>query len=199
MAFVSDEKKLIFIHVPKNAGTSVCEHLSKEHGANLTGSRDFKTNGVGNNIEKRFRPNGINVHDSLDEVVEKYPACEDYFSFAIVRNPWARIYSFYLHKLRRGDKDLIRGLSFADQFKKSNALLIQPQFYWTYGIDRLLRYEHIEEDYGKICKDFGFKTALPHLNQSQIPENYKEAYDEYSKKIVAEFYRYEIERLGYRF
>jgi hypothetical protein len=199
MAFVSDEKRLVFIHVPKNAGTSICKHLSMAHGLDLTGKRDFTHNGVGNNIPPQFRPNGINVHDTLTEVQAKYQPCADYLSFAVVRNPWARLYSFYLHKLRRGDKDLLPGVSFADHFKKSNVLLLQPQFFWCRGVGRVLRYEHLEEDYGKLCRDFDLKGDLPHLNKYQCEEDYWNHYDDYSRNLVGEFYRYEIEQLGYQF
>ncbi|MCX4186767.1 sulfotransferase family 2 domain-containing protein [Methylophaga sp. OBS4] len=199
MAFVSNEKRLVFIHIPKNAGTSICKHLSMAHGLDLTGKRDFKHNGVGNNIPPQFRPNGINVHDTLEEVHAKYPVCQSYVSFAVVRNPWARLYSFYLHKLRLGDKDLPPHGSFAEVFQKSNVLLLQPQFYWCRGADRVLRYEHLDDDYQRLSLDFDLKGDLPHLNRSQSDESYRDHYDDYSRKLIGEFYRYEIEQLGYQF
>lgn len=198
MAFVSDEKRLVFIHVPKTGGTSICKHLSIAHGLDLTGSRDFSVNGVGNNIPPQFRPNTINVHDTLEEVRSKYRPCRNYFSFGVVRNPWARIYSFYLHKLRRGDEDLPAHSSFADIFLKSSVLLLQPQFFWIEGADELLRYEHLAEDYRRLCQRFDLQGDLPHLNKSER-HDYRAQYDDYSRKLVGEFYRYEIEQLGYQF
>lgn len=200
MAFVSDKHKLVFIHSPKTGGTSICDHLARAHGSVLRGgAQEFAHRGIGGDVPAAHRPNGITVHDRLDEVRGKYPQASDYHSFCVVRNPWARIFSFYQHKLRRGDKDLPLGKSFSDIFRVSNCLLLQPQTYWCLDVDTVLHFEQLGDEYGAFIHEFGLPAGLRQLNRTTKPDDYRAYYDVYSHRIVMEFYRYEIERFGYSF
>ena len=71
---ISAEKKYIFIHIPKNAGTSI--------EASLTGAEQWKDE------EK---------HMTAWECKTKYgeQVWHEYFSFCVVRNPWDRLLSQY--------------------------------------------------------------------------------------------------------
>lgn len=206
MAFVSTDHQLVFIHITKNGGTSVCSSLSRLHQSQLTGKRDFNHDGVGNNIAKRFRPSGINVHDTWDQVKEKFPEAANYHAFAIARNPWARLFSYYQHKVRRGDADLPmrngQPLPFAECFRVSNILLLQPQTWWI-GADQnvaLLRHEHLNKDYKALMEALGIDApALPRLNRSKSSGSYAEAYDDFARDLIWHYYRHEIDLWGYEF
>jgi len=201
MAFVSDEHELIFVHIPKNGGTAICDALARLHGKELIQNKPYIHNGVGNGVPPSHRPNGIEVHDTQAEIFEKYPQAKGYTSFAVIRNPWARIYSFYKHKLRRGDRDLPDG-SFAQVMRKSNVLLLQPQLWWIcHGCEYYaLRFENLENDYHDMMGYLGIKAPdLNRLNTDIAPDDYRKHYDEYSRSLIAEYYRYEIEVFGYEF
>jgi hypothetical protein len=67
---IAHNKKTIFVHIPKNAGTSVIK----------ADGYDFE------DLENSHRP--------ATEFRYKFPACWDnYYKFAIVRNPWDRLVS----------------------------------------------------------------------------------------------------------
>ena len=75
--WVNDKKKLVFIHIPKNGGTSVVKSLDE----------DWKKISV----TDCFPPN--DHHAKQNQIhTDKY---DDYHFFAISRNPWARMLSLY--------------------------------------------------------------------------------------------------------
>ena len=77
--FINHTEKFVFIHVPKIAGVSVSSVLPIQ-----------ETCG-------RHSP-AIVVRRCLG------PLLKNYFCFAFVRNPWDRIYSWYLHATKPGGK-----------------------------------------------------------------------------------------------
>jgi len=204
MAFVSDKYKLIFIHIPKNAGTTISEALCKIHGTQLVGIDKgiYQHEGVGLGVPTKFRPNRIDVHDTYKDIINKYPKAKDYHAFAVISNPWERIFSFWKHKKRRGDEDLDHSLSFSDALRKSNVLLLQPQLWWFSENPSIwfLRKERLEQDFWYWCHLMRLeKPQLTKLNTDIEKDNYKNHYDEYGIDLIKEFYRAEIERFGYEF
>ena len=73
-----ENKKLLFIHIPKTGGTSISEKL-KEMGLNIW-NRDYKF---------------LN-HDPLF-MLSKNNNLSEAFKFTVVRNPYTRAYSYYIH------------------------------------------------------------------------------------------------------
>lgn len=203
MAFISDKHKLIFIHIPKNAGTTISDVLTRAHGMELVGIEKgiYQHEGVGLGVPPKFRPNGINVHDTYKEIIEKYPAAKDYKVIACISNPWERIFSFWKHKVRRGDDDL-KGGSFAEEFRKSNVLLLQPQLWWVDGASSIAFVyktnvkEGLEDLFSSIVTEL---PKITKLNTDQNKEDYRSHYDEYSKGLVEAYYKKEIEIFGYEF
>lgn len=204
MAFVSKKHKFVFVHIPKTGGTSISVALIESHNAKVRGNADrLKHVGIGGNIPKVFRPNDIDVHDTICEIHNKFPESKGYKSFCVVRNPWERIFSFYQHKKRINDPNLPSG-SFSEIFKKSNFLLLQPQTFWMRSengkieIDSIIKMESLENDFNEFAESVGMNASLPHLNKSK-KEDYREHYDDYTKKLIGEYYKHEIELFGYKF
>lgn len=201
MAFVSAEHELLFIHITKNGGTSVCEALSRAHGKSLNGGRNYAHEGVGNSIPDEFKPHNVNVHDTYGQILSKCPDVAKYRKFAIIRNPWARIFSFYQHKVRRGDKDLPKG-PMQKVMRQSNVLLLQPQLWWLHGADDvdLIEFNGLSDGFNDLMSAYGVPVdPLPHLNKTTNPADYREHYDAYTKDLVWYYYRHEIETYGWEF
>ena len=80
--FINHKHKFIFIHIPKNAGTSI--------------RNSFRTEGYDQRVVNKRYP-----HDSCS-MIRKYCGEEvwnTFFKFAIVRNPYDRLVSYYhFHK-----------------------------------------------------------------------------------------------------
>jgi hypothetical protein len=72
----------------------------------------------------------------------------------------------------------------------------------TLGLDHVLRYENLTEDFGRVCERLGIPdTPLPFLKTKTRPKgtHYSEYYDDESRERVARVHRRQIEAFGYTF
>ena len=193
-----DQKKCIFVHIPKCAGTWIAKNLFGNLGAS---------------------------HLSIPEYQLAFSKKEfdSYFKFAFVRNPWDRLVSAYyflksggksskdrswaLKNLDRiGFQDFI--LNIERQKKKLSYLhfIHQYKFLCEPGkshplVDYLGFYERLEEDYSFIAKKLKIdREPLEVLNVTRgRKKDYREYYSEETKRIVFQIYQKDIELFGYDF
>jgi hypothetical protein len=191
-----DEKKTIFVHIPKCAGISVCKTLF----GNLGGG-----------------------HNSLEQYTYIFSPKElsSYFKFTFVRNPWDRLVSAY-HFLQKGgisnedrrfyEKYLTKYKDFDDfvlnWVNKENIMLGQhfrPQLYYIkdkrnkVSIDFIGKFENIEKDFKHVCEKLGVPSiSLTKTNES-VRKNYQQYYTDETASIVANVYKQDIKELGYTF
>ena len=76
-------RKFIFIHIPKNAGSAMTQFLQREPGASRGG----------------FSYPHYTMDDYTNHFGQKN--IDGLFSFALIRNPWSRLYSWYKFNQRR--------------------------------------------------------------------------------------------------
>lgn len=195
-----DEKRCIFVHVPKTAGVSV----SRELFGNLSGGHTPIT---------------------TYEVVFPKRDFESYFKFAFVRNPWDRLYSAYRFLKAGGmsegdrlwaERNLSGVTGFAefvtDHLRRSHILssshfVPQHRFLCRPGSKRVLvdfvgRYESLERDFQAVKRRMGFDTpgGLPHFNRGKSGVfDYRAAYTPEARRIVADVYGVDAELFGYTF
>ncbi len=196
------QNQALFIHVPKNAGTSVCRSLGME-----------QTN-----------------HNTLAWYQQnlKQGTYQKLFKFAFVRDPYSRFLSLY--KYARMEESFYHSSTYPnkaiygkhmDYDKLLDAspyecavLLVegklehdsynnhwQPQTNWLVdqngdSVDFLGRFEEIEKSYETIRSRIG-GTHLEKLNSS-IGESAKNVLDPKTKELLRSFYKEDFERFGYR-
>lgn len=189
-----DERRCIFVHIPKAAGVSVSKKLFGCLGGGHSPIADFA---------QVFSPTEF----------------EDYFKFTFVRNPWDRLLSAYVFLSKGGfngdDAEWAqRNLAPYSDFKgfvrgwvnEKNIWTKQhfyPQSYFLKIDDRLAvdfvgRFENIDEDFATIARRLGVDARLEHLNSSGN-KDYHDYYDEECAEIVASAYREDIALFDYRF
>jgi len=200
----------IFVHIPKNAGSSVAKAL---------------------NMETSWHHTAHSYRELL--------GCLAYarrFSFAFVRNPWDRFLSLYRYARldesryhsainpeeapygKHEDYDLLQGASLEEcaHYLRKGCLQHddfinhwRPQSDWLTDedgrviVDFVGRVESIDEDFRTLSRHLNLAVdGLPVTNTSSssgTSEDYRIAFTEEARKIVAQHYREDIKRWGYRF
>jgi hypothetical protein len=208
---IDAERQFLFVHIPKNAGTSIA------------GTFGFSET----------------THHTSAQLKELLGATFDrYFKAAVVRNPWDRFLSLYqyatapeseYHSSTRPDKarfgkhldfDTLNGAS----LRRCAELLVegklhhdqfwnhwQPQCEWLVGnsneilVDHVGRVERIDEFVEFVSRRLGIASPpkLPRLNESRShsrePFAYRAHFDPGTREIVGDYYRRDIALFGYEF
>lgn len=197
---ISNSLKLIFVHIPKNAGTAI------------TNSKTAK-----------FFMGG---HHSAKEIKSQYPReWNEYFKFAVVRNPWDRVVSNYEYARMESsywhssdsskpyathfDYHTLKDKSFEEcvnmLYENRSSLKHQgwaPQYVWISDneknvlVDKVFYHETLDtdEEFNKLIPDLE-KVNL----SSRKSNNYKDYYTEDLIRKVSEIYEYDINLFKFKY
>ena len=200
---VNDSRKLIFIHIPKNAGTTFKNILYSTHG-DVEWKKPFGD-------EKKY------THAPLKSFMASFPECNDYKVITIIRNPYERAvswYSYYRTPTYYNKHPNMRALHYAQQpfleflkwynrsFKSKWEML--PQVWWYTHKKQLhseyqIRFDNLELDINKVFKELETNiTKIPHNNKSSESFNIDDVYCDESITIVNRWYKEDFEKLGYK-
>lgn len=224
--FIDHEKKILFVHNPKAAGTTTHTLLKNIFG--LKGP-------------ERADPEPPIHHKPFANILAENIAAEEYYSFAIIRNPWERMLSGYLDftTIRKtqysGKIHLLKPLlsefkdfkDFVMNFDKSiwkKDVHFLPQHIFTHAIkisddenevqkqisvNRILRVENYWPDMDDLMKTLGlfdkYQVCRHEMNHKNLNArktkhgHYSEYYDEESKNELARIYKEDIELYGYKY
>ena len=197
---INHEIKLIFIHIPKNAGTSIVDELERIGGY-------------------RFPMAG---HHNISEYKKQYEKYwSEYTKFAVVRDPIDRFisgYKFatmkesYWHsssnkggKLKHSHydiaykKDINEYVSFLYEYPKNFDIHLLPQSLFigdnnfkVTDIDYFARYENLKKDLKKIKIN-----NIPKINISYIDNQNRIKLTKKSKKKIYEMYDIDYKNFNY--
>jgi chondroitin 4-sulfotransferase 11 len=201
---VSHELKTIFIHIPKNAGESIEKTLG------MYGGNPAQTFwGVINNryVLQHFVANEMRIHPLLTSVWDQY------FKFAVIRNPWSKAVSEYNWYLRYGPiipfYEWVNSLE--NRLKINNCVNVleighnveQHKFvYDNTGqliVDKLLRFENISNEFSELCLEKQWKLNLVSTSATASNNNvpFYEYYDELTALKISRIYAEDINKFGY--
>jgi len=190
-----DEKRCIFIHIPKVVGISISEAIYGDQ--------------IGHKRALYFK--------TYDPV--KY---NSYYSFTCVRNPLDRLlsaFSFYKKggmwnvDAYWGRKNLSEfntfrdfALFLGDGSRKAQSILTWLHFRTQHFfisdegdniiVDFIGKIENIEMDFNYVCSQLGLNANLGHKNRSSHSD-YREVYDAEMESIVRDIYQKDFSHLAY--
>ncbi|WP_181310477.1 sulfotransferase family 2 domain-containing protein [Nocardioides campestrisoli] len=214
---VSHQHRFVFLKTRKTAGTSVEIALSK-----ICGPDDIISRISPEDEELRAAAGGRGPqnHESPPLVRRAFnhmPAqkvrkvlgratWDDYYRFAIERNPWDTVVSLYYWKFRErpGARVAPPFSEFVDE-ESVEQLAENQRIYRIDGkvaVDRILRYERLGEELAEVWEHLGLPGSpeLPRAKGSARPRrDYRELYDDVSRDKVAKLFSDSIEELGYEF
>lgn len=208
---LSDSHNFLFLHIPKNAGSSINHalcHLAltpeRLLANRLLASIGIKVNHYGPWRSRRFRR-----HSTATTIRNHLPGevWQRLFKFAFVRNPWDRLVSQYKYILQvpaHHRHRLVQTMKFAEFAD-----------YWTRGgyasqtafvtdrtgeviLDFIGRCENIDEDFAHVCRELDVAVEIGHANRSRR-KDYRGYYDARSRDMVAARLRDELDMFEYTF
>lgn len=195
----------VFVHVPKNAGTSISHWL--------------RVHTQCQNVKRK--------HSTYQQIKNRYGDNLG-LSFAVVRNPWDRFVSAWkynkrvfnsgkydeieskIHRKRDGKTKTkyeqtlkLKKIILTDDFEHfvlSNmwSPIEVPQSVMTENVDKILFYETLKNDFKYIQDFFGIYEDLPLKNTTQNID-YRNFYNEKTKNIVYKSFMLDIKKYKYDF
>lgn len=158
----ANRHRLVFVHIPKTGGTSILDAL----GASLN--------------------DRMHINWRIYRHANKY-RFNQYYKFAVVRNPYERTLSTYNYLFRGGCGTSDRVLSedirrraptfehFVMEYLSSSSLVLHNHFMpqaWfvcdelgSIMVDRIIRFENLDEEFSALAREQGWRTrTLPKRN-----------------------------------
>ena len=174
--------KILFVHIPKTAGSSI--------------SKILNDNGLDN-----WNREWPRHHDPFFYLKEANDIDDTVFSFSVVRNPYKRTYSCY-KQYNKANKTDISFIEYLNNIKKNiistiSPLLHLPQSFYvmdgsTVQVDKIYKFENLEE----LENDFGWTLGFYNVG-NYVVESYIEDYTEEAIHMTQHFYDSDFINFGY--
>lgn len=196
---------LLFIHIPKTGGSTVVSVLEQ--------------------VLPSTRTNKAARHQTLSEALAGEPQLADRFVFGFVRNPWARMVSWWamIQAAAKRAEDgnpmdighfrqlpVWRAVRAAADFETyiaevcpRVARLSRPQVDWltaeSRSADFIGRTEQLESDLHHVFQRLGLpRTEVPTMNATPHAD-YRTYYSPRTRDVVGEMFAADVEAFGYAF
>lgn len=165
---ISYRHKLLFVHIPRTGGTSIAYTMQDIFG-------------------KPHR--GVPTHRRIEDF-EVNPS--EYFKFAVIRNPWAMVASWYQWHIYHNAPQV--------EMETAAYAVEKPRSFGLERMDYVLRYKTLEQDFKKLWQKLELpRMKLRKMNVGLNGMDYRRLYSDTARMIVAGRFAWEIERYGYTF
>lgn len=207
---ISHKHKFIFFHIPKTGGTSVESKLKAFADITAINKKDSI-------YWCHTEPQDLKKHFEL-----KSWDWNEYFKFAVVRNPWSFClsiwtYAYHCKKEWEGidtsnlpDLDWVRAVNNITSHKNYSDFCLKAykkdtQYDFLYDssgncmVDYICKLENIQQDIDHVCSLLNLPTQeIPYENVSN-KQNYRSYYNEQSRDFIAKLCKNTISKFNYKF
>lgn len=204
---ISHRYKLIFIHIPKTGGSSIACPGYKGVLLPYLGETDIVRGS----------------HPSAGDLKKKFPdEWNNYFKFAVVRNPWERLVSSYFYFLgkivgkdfdKKVETELGKKIAAFKNFhafcRNLNQLPLDAHFSSQLDfitdedenviMDKVCRLEKINEDFAAVCSEVGLPNISLPVKRRTRHAHYSHYYTAEAIENVRRHYARDIDILGYEY
>ena len=211
---VSFEHNCIFVHIPKNGGTSIKQSLGIPE-------QDYSLFTGGHEVRLFHETLYCSTNHATARILQIffYHKFAEMLKFSVVRNPYDRAVSQFLYNKKVGlglyknsdDKNRItRIVSVAGfgewlkwYYERPDNYGKVPQYYHLYYngvclVDKILRFENLEQEYNEMCKQHNINAKpLPKVNQSEYLISKEEFLTEENKKIIYDYFSIDFKTFNY--
>jgi len=220
----NDALKAVFVHIPKNGGTSIERVLFPKE------IRTVENFWMGFNRDKYFPVTRKLPRWSTSSMMNRYQTdglqhltalqmrhamgrelYESYYRFAVVRHPTKRSLSQYKYMQERADLRWWIGMKRSDSFltylKKTynrHHAQWQDQVSFIYDhrgnslVHDIIKLENVDEGMQTVFDALGVpQMSVPHLNKSKKPKKAGTSISDNERDILWELYKYDFEVFDY--
>lgn len=207
---ISKKYNCIFVHIPKNGGSSIEDmiwpptHKRTEQDLWMGFVKPFYNKYQTGGLQHLF------ASQIKQEVGDTF--FDQAFIFTMVRNPWDKAVSQFTYMQKREDLRKFLGMPEHCEFAQYLELIThkahvqwEPQYKFfldDHGeslVSEVFRFENFETDVARIMDRLGVKfTNILHAKKSSRV-HYSQYYNEESKEMVADIYAKDISLLNYAF
>lgn len=225
MSAYSNKYKFIFIHIPKNAGSTFVINYNKNKAI-----EDFDTFEALNDSLGHQRDPVFGNHFTLQmvmDLVDQHSLKIDYhkyFKFCVIRNPWERMLSLYNMRLRKinktfqgkprntdDDKRLLREgfipWLLYTQHVSDSVLTRMPQISWVKDrnnkifCDRIIRIENYTTELSDVLSSLNIPLMnMKYINKSSIDTSkYQDHYTAKGRSFIEKYFEEDIDQFKFTF
>jgi hypothetical protein len=180
-------KKFIFIHINKSAGTSILNCFNK----------------------KKFHLSVAELNQLIGE-----RTLNECIKFTVIRNPYNRVISMYKHRVKTNQSNLAFEtiginewvkLTFSENYSliyRNNNRMFLSQLAWLKDengiiqVDEILRFEKLTSEFNIFCKKYSLNAKLKHYNKSNFI--YSETLSDFSKTLIYNYFKEDFLYFGFQ-
>lgn len=193
---ISHQHKFIFIKTRKTAGSSIEKYL-----INYLGPTDICTGSEKDNTPK-LNTNENSGHRGWNYIKKKHNKyLNDYFTFAVERNPWDKMVSHYYwlcqqdsFKVRYGFKKFI--LNNVEEFNDWGKYAVDDKIV----VDQIVKFEELHQTFLNLPIPYNNELQKTYVKKSlKRPLNYRDMYVGITQRKVEEAFANVIKTFNYEF